>query len=108
MTQVMLLFQFRRAVMFSGVIVIALSVAIASIVFSSHHMDRLIAQMFPSTSAVAVRQLWQAPQQDATVSLNQISSSLSSAWTTSLSSDTIRAQHDQSSCNCSACQGITV
>ena len=101
-------FQFRRMVMFSAMVMTALTVAIASVMVSGDHIDRLIAQVFPSPSAVAVRQLWQAPQPTSTVSLNQISSSLSSAWTTTLSTQTILAQDHQSACNCPACQGITV
>lgn len=104
----MMRFQFRRAVMFSGVVITALMVAITSVVFSGHHIDRLIAQVFPSPSAVAIRQLWQPPQPTSAVSLNQISSSLSSAWTTTLSTHTILAQDHQSSCNCPVCQGITI
>jgi hypothetical protein len=98
----MMLFQLRRAVMFSGVIVMALLVAIASVVFSGHQMDRLVAQVFPSTAPVAIRQLWQAPQPTSTVSLNQISGSLSSTWRGTNHLDGL------SPCHCPVCQGITV
>ncbi|MGB3402010.1 MAG: hypothetical protein WBA77_04905 [Microcoleaceae cyanobacterium] len=104
----MMLFQIRRAVMFSGVAISALIVAIASMVFSGHHMDRLMAQVFPSASAAAIRQFWHVPQPTATVSLNQVSSSLSGTWTTTLSTRTQLTPDHQSSCNCAACQGITV
>jgi|GEM_PF-4122447 len=106
-----MLFQLRRAVMFSGVVMMALLVAIASMVFSGHHIDRLIAQVFPSTSPIAIRQFWQVPQPTSTVSLNQVSGSLSSAWTTPHLTNTILAQNHLEgllSCNCPVCQGITV
>ncbi|MGB3534550.1 MAG: hypothetical protein WBA13_13675 [Microcoleaceae cyanobacterium] len=98
-----MLFQLRRTVVFSGVVIIASIVAIASTVFSGSHTNRLIAQAFPSTQDHPLSQLWQPDQPSSTVSvntvnLNQISSSLSSAWT----------QDHQSSCNCPVCQGITV
>jgi hypothetical protein len=107
-TQVMMVFQIRRAVMFSGVAISALVVAIASIVLSGHHMDRLMAQVFPSTSQLAIRQFLHVPQPRTTVSLNQVSSSLSGAWTTTLSTQTQLTPDHQSACHCAACQGITV
>lgn len=109
-TQVMMVFQIRRAVMFSGVAISALVVAIASMVLSGHHMDRLMAQVFPSpsTAQLAIRQFLHVPQPRTTVSLNQVSSSLSGAWTTTLSTQTQLTPDHQSACHCATCQGITV
>ncbi len=106
-----MLSQFRRTVMFSGVVITALLVAIASIVFSGHQMNRLIAIVFPSTPNTPIRQLWQTPESTSTVSLNQVSNGLSSAWIATQSAHTILTQNHQdglSACNCPVCQGITV